>query len=187
LWPFPRDGERAVFDHGLARIETDAGALISERRDPRAAFNGLSGLRRNLRWDPLDVAYFVGYAIWNYLTTPYLLTWDRLSLREGPKWRERDAIWRRLEVTFPPELHTHSTEQCFYIDERGLIRRQDYTAEPIASFARAAHYTDQHREFDGLVFPTRRRVLPRGPGGRALSRPTLVALDILAVAVETGA
>jgi hypothetical protein len=52
--------------------------------------------------------------------------------------------------------------------------------------AKAAHYADGHREFDGLVFPTRRRVRPRGPGGRALSRPTLVAVDVLEVVVETG-
>jgi len=38
-------------------------------------------------------------------------------------------------------------------------------------------YCDQHRQFDGPTFPTRRRVLPRGPGDRVLSRPTLLALD----------
>jgi hypothetical protein len=184
LWPFPRDGERAVFDRGPVRIETDAGGVVSERDDPRASFFGLSGLRRNLRWDPLDVAYFAGYAIWNYLTTPYLLSWDRLDLREGPEWREGDESWRRLEVTFPSELHTHSAEQSFYVDERGLIRRHDYTAEPISRLAKATHYTDGHREFGGLVFPTRRRVRPRRPGGRALSGPILVSLDIIDVTVE---
>jgi hypothetical protein len=186
LWPFPRDGERAVFDRGPVRIETDSGEIVSERSEPRAAFNGLSGLRRNLRWDPLDVAYFAGYAIWNYLTTPYLLTWDRLDVTEGPEWREGDETWRRLEVAFPPDLHTHSTEQSFYVDQRGLIRRHDYTAEPVGGWARGVHLMDEHREFDGLVFPTRRRVRPRGPGGRALSGPILVALDVLEVGVETG-
>jgi hypothetical protein len=45
-------------------------------------------------------------------------------------------------------------------------------------------YCGQHREFDGLVFPTRRRVLPRGPGGLVLPRPTLLALDFDEVKVE---
>jgi hypothetical protein len=185
LWPFPRDGERAVLDRGPVRIETDSGEIVSEREQPRAAFHGLSGLRRNLRWDPLDVAYFAGYAIWNYLTSPYLLTWDRLDVREGDEWREGGSVWRRLEVTFPAELHTHSAEQRFYVDDRGLIRRHDYTAEPVGGWARGAHYMDAHREFDGLVFPTRRRVRPRGPGGRALSGPILVSVDVLDLTVET--
>lgn len=61
--------------------------------------------------------------------------------------------------------------------QRWLIRRHDFVAEPVGSWAKAALYCDQHREFDGLTFPTRRRVLPRGPGGRVPSRPTLLALD----------
>jgi hypothetical protein len=63
-----------VFDRGDVRIETRDGELINARRNARAAFAGLSGLRRNLRWDALDAAYFAGYAWWNYLATPMLLT-----------------------------------------------------------------------------------------------------------------
>ena len=51
-------------------------------------------------------------------------------------------------------------------------------------FARAAHICTAHREFDGLLFPTRRRVHPRLPGGRALRAVTLVAIDVASVAAR---
>jgi hypothetical protein len=66
-----------------------------------------------------------------------------------------------------------------------LMRRHDYVAQPIGRWARAVHYCNDHREFAGLVFPTRRRVHPRGPGGRPLPYPILVALDIDEIEIET--
>jgi hypothetical protein len=183
--PFPRDGQRAVFDRGGVRIETDAGGVAASRGDPRPAFFGLAGLRRNLRWDALDATYFAGYAMWNYLATPLLLTRDGVRVAEGDRWREGGQEWRRLEVDFPPDLDTHSAHQTFYVDSSGLIRRHDYTAEVVGRWAKAAHLLADHREFDGLTFPTRRRVRPRGPGNRALSGPTLVWIDLDEIRVET--
>ncbi len=181
---FPADNRRAVFDRGEVRIETDEGQVLEARNDPRPLFRGASGLRRNVRWDALDATYFAGYAWWNYLTTPLLLTRDHMTVREGERWREGNEQWRRLEVTFPPELHTHCRRQTFYVDASGLIRRHDYVAEPIGRWARAAHYCDTPTTVDGLVFPTRRRVRPRAPGGRSFPGPTLVALDIERLDVE---
>jgi hypothetical protein len=167
------------------RIETRDGELIDARRNARAAFDGLSGVRRNLRWDALDAAYFAGYAWWNYLSTPMLLTREGVTVAEGETWPEAGEQWRRLEVKFPPDMHTHSQRQTFYVDAAGLIRRHDYVAEPIGRWARAAHYCDDHRQFGGLAFPTRRRVRPRGTGGRSLPKPILVALDIDQIEIET--
>jgi hypothetical protein len=181
---FPNIGQRAIFDCGEVRIETSTGEPIQARHDPRSAFRGLSGLRRNFRWDPLDATYFAGYAWWNYLSMPRLLARDGVTVHEGKPWREASELWRRLDVTFPPDLHTHSTRQTLYVDGSGLIRRHDYIAEPVGRWARAAHYSDGHQTFGGLVFPTHRRVRPRGPANRSLPRPTLVALDIEQIDVE---
>jgi hypothetical protein len=195
LHDFPDAGKRAVFDRGAVRIETADGTVSSSRKrligeqldirtDPRSEFFGLSGIRRNVRWDPLDLAYFAGYAFWNYLTAPLLLTREDVTIAEGQPWLVSGRQWRRLQATFQAPLHTHCRQQTFYVDTDGLIRRHDFVAEPIGNWAKAALYCSQYREFDGLVFPTRRRVLPRGPGGRVLSRPTLLALDFDDIEVE---
>lgn len=181
---FPSAEARAVFDRGEVRIENGEGDVIQMRRDPRSAFTGLAGLRRNFRWDPLDATYFAGYAWWNYLSLPRLLTRAGVTVHEGKSWSEAGEVWRRMEVTFPADLHTHSRRQTLYVDGSGLIRRHDYVAEPVGRWARAAHYSAGHRTFDGLVFPTRRRVRPRGLANRSLPRPTLVALDIEQIDVE---
>ena len=184
IYDFPQTGQRAVFDRGDARIETLAGECLHARTDPRSAFLGLSGIRRNFHWDPLDVAYFAGYASWNYLSSPVLITREGVAVGEGKPWRECGETWRRLEVSFPPGFHTHCHHQTFYVDTDGLIRRHDFIAEPVGSWASAALYCGQHREFDGLLFPTRRRVLPRVHGGRVLPRPTLLDLRFDVIEVD---
>jgi hypothetical protein len=161
LHDFPHAGMRAVFDRGDVRIETHDGERLDTRTDPRSAFFGLSGIRRNVRWDPLDV-----------------------TVTEGEPWRESGQRWRRLQATFPAQLDIHSWRQTFYADTDGLIRRHDFVAEPVGNWAKAALYCDQHLQFDGLVFPTRRRVFPRGPGRRVLSRPTFLALDFDEIEIE---
>jgi hypothetical protein len=185
FYGFPQQDRQAVFDRGDVRVETNDGELIDARRKPRDAFTGLSGLRRNFRWDALDAAYFAGYAWWNYLSSPMLLTRDDVTVTESDTWREAGQQWRRLDVRFPPNIHTHSQRQTFYVDDAGLIRRHDYVAEPIGRWARAAHYCDDHHRFGGLVFPTRRRARAQVPGGRSLPQPILVALDIDEIEVET--
>jgi hypothetical protein len=184
--PFPRPGQRAVFDRGEVRIEREDGEVLCSRPHPRAAFSGLSGLRRNLRWDPLDSAYFAGYAMWNYLTFPHLLTRPGVEASEGEARDEDGSEWRRLEVRFPQGFHTHSARQTFYLDARGLLRRHDYVAEPVGGWARAAHYCAEQIEVSGLVFPTRRRVVPIGRRDRPLRFPTLVSLELSELQVDAG-
>jgi hypothetical protein len=185
LDPYPGNGRRGVFDRGEARIETDGGEVIESRANPRAAFSGTSGVRRNLRWDPLDATYFAGYAMWNYLTMPYLLTLDGVEVREGEPWRQDGETWRRLEATFPDDgIDTHSPEQSFYFDPRRLLRRHDYVARVVGSWAHAAHYCADHAESSGLIFPTRRWVRPIGPRNRSLPFPTMVWLALSDIVVE---
>jgi hypothetical protein len=73
---------------------------------------------------------------------------------------EDGETWRRLNVTFPASITTHSPEQVFYFGADGLLRRLDYTTEVNAD-DRVAHYTEGYKTFDGLAFPTRRRVYRR--------------------------
>lgn len=169
-----------VFDRGDVWIETRDGELIKSRRNARSFFAGPRGLRHNLRWDALDAAYFAGYAWWNYLTTPILLTHDGVTITDGDTWPEAREQWRRLEVSLRSDIHTHSPRQTFYVDRAGLIRRHDYIAQPVGRWAHAAHYCSYHRFIAGLVFSARRRVCPRGPSGRSLRNPILVAPILVA-------
>ena len=183
--PFPRDGQRAVYDHGAVRVETLDGEVVESREHPRELFFGRAGLRRNLRWDALDSIYFAGYAWWNYLSAPFLLARDDVRVHEIEPWRaEGGETWRRLEAHFPEEIDTHSERQLFYYDSDLRLRRHDYTAEVVGSWARAAHMCADHVEVGGLVFPTRRWVRPVGPGNRPLPFPTLVSLRLSEIEVE---
>ncbi len=180
ITPYPRPGRRGVFERGAVRIETDGGRLRAQRLDPRS---DLRRLRHRLRWDKLDLLYFTGSALWNYMATPFIFATPGFELQELEPWKEGEEVWRRLAVTYPAELHTHSRQQVFYFSADGLLRRLDYTAEEFGPRAKAAHYCFDHREFGGLVFPTRRRVFPRGPDNRPRRRPLLVWIDIQAVDV----
>jgi hypothetical protein len=183
--PFPGEGRRGVFDRGTVRIETLDGEVLASRERPRELFFGRAGLRRNLRWDALDAMYFAGYAWWNYLTHPFLLARDDVSVNEVEPWREAGGeTWRRLEAHFPEGLDTHSERQLFYYDADLRLRRHDYTAEVVGGWARAAHMCADHAEVGGLVFPTRRWVRSVGPRNRPLPAPTLVSLQLSEIEVE---
>jgi len=182
--PFPKDGQRGIFEPGRVRVETDTGDLVAWRDDPRAAFFGRAGLRRNLRWDALDSTYFAGYAVWNYLTMPLLLTREGVEVSEGDAWDEQGESWRRLEASFPEGFDTHSRRQSFYFDAQGRLRRHDYVAEVVGRWAKAAHYCAEHAQAGGLVFPTRRWVRPIRPGNRSLPFPTVVWLELSELHVD---
>jgi len=122
--------------------------------------------------------------MWNYMTTPYLLTRPGVEVSEGQPWRQGEQEWRRLEVIFPDGLDTHSRRQTFYFDARGVLRRHDYVAEVVGRWARAAHYCVDHAQAGGLVFPTRRWVRPIRPGNHSLPFPTLVSLELSELQVE---
>jgi hypothetical protein len=171
--PYPRAGHVGVFESGSVRIETESGELVERRADPRPLFRKL---RRQLRWDELDLLYFSGYALWNYVSVPFVL------LREGYELETKDD--RTLVVTFPEGVHTHCRRQRFRLDDRGLLRQHLYTAEPVGRWARSVHVASEHKESGGLVFPTKRRVYPRGLGGVRIPFPVLVRIDIDGVEIS---
>ena len=174
--PYPRPGQRGVLEQdGSVRIETDAGEIVQRREHARSAF---ADLRHKLWWDRLDILYFGTYAMWTYMTAPFVFAREDFAARELDAWDEGEERWRRLAVDFPDSVHTHSREQVFYFDDRGLIRRHDYTAEPIGGWAKAAHYCFDHQSFGGLVVPTRRLVYPRRRDNRPRARPRLVWIEL---------
>jgi len=125
LSPYPGPGQRGVFEPDRVWVESEDGTILKERRDPRESFRGL---RRALWWDHLDVLYFAGYALWNYLCAPFLFAEPGFVSEEIEPWDEENERWRRLRVMFPPPVPTHCREQVFYFDA--------YTASPPRLHAR---------------------------------------------------
>jgi hypothetical protein len=128
-------------------------------------------------WDALHRAYFNGYVLWTYLTTPFLLVMPGFEIREIASWHEADEHWRGLRTRFPDALASHSTEQDFYFGDDGLLRRHDYHVEVAGGFATAQYVYDM-LEVDGLRFPTKRRAYMRGPDRQAVRDPVMVAIDL---------
>jgi hypothetical protein len=183
LQPYPRHGFTGVFERGSVRILDQAGGVTAERDHAREAFFGIGGLGRNARWSDLDALYFAGYAMWNYLNLPFLLAGEGFESKEAEPIEVRGERWRRLDVSFPEELDTHCREQSLYFDDAGLLRGHDYSPDVISPRARARHLSWEHREFGGIVFPTKRRVVPLAPGGRALPGPTIVSIELASINV----
>ena len=71
--------DRWIFTPNRVWIERRDGTVVEERSDPRAAF---AGHVRETRWDRLHLTYFLGYAVWNDLTTPFY--GRRACAHEGP-------------------------------------------------------------------------------------------------------
>ena len=115
--------------------------------------------------------------MWTYLNIPFLLARPGVESEEGDPWQESGETWRRLNVHFPADIATHSTEQTFYFDRQGLLRRQDYNVE-IDGTAGAAHYVYDHKEFCGIVVPTKRRVFRRQPDGDHAPQPLIISIDL---------
>jgi hypothetical protein len=164
---FPRQGMTGHLDGQYLRIESSDGRQVVAERDVRRTAEGR--VIRRLVWDDLDLLYFLGYSLWNYAVTPFLFLWPGFECREGAPLRERNgATLRSLHVTYPPGFPTHSREQTCYFDTVGLLRRIEYSADVFADRARAVHYCEAHKTFDGLTFPTHRLVFARTASGRSL-------------------
>lgn len=155
-------------------IETGGGDIVDEQYNPRASYKGHSW---ETKWTSLQLAYFTGYATWNYFNTPFQFTRPGFELAEIEPWEENNETWRRLKVTWPIDIHTHSKEQVFYIDKDGFIRRLDYKVE-VAGNVACAHYLSEYKEVNGIKMATKRVVYLLGEDNKPkLDEPVVVSID----------
>jgi hypothetical protein len=165
---------RSAFTPERVAIETDDGIVLEALDQPRASFAGHTA---ETPWSTLQLAYFAGAAMWTYLTQPFSFTLPGFQTTELDPWQEAGQQWRRLRVTWPPELATHSTEQTLYFTPDGLLVRHDYDVE-IGGGAPAAHYLSDYADVDGIEVPTTHRIFPRAPDGQSLPEPLIVSIDL---------
>jgi hypothetical protein len=178
--PYGAENQKTDFTPGRIAVETLDGKVVAERKDPRASF---AGHELTTPWDPLHRAYFNGYALWTYLTTPFLLALPGVSVSEIAPLEANGDAWPGLQATFPDEIATHSRLQEFYFGPDHLLRRHDYRVDVAGGFA-AAQYVDDIIEADGLRLPTKRRAYRAGTDGRPLLDQLMVAIDISSVRFE---
>lgn len=180
--PFPGADQSAVFEVDPERlaIETISGTLLEQRTTPRSSFPPFD--LQTTKWDAIQTAYFTSAANWNYFTQPFSFTYPGVQVSEIQPWREGDEIWRRLAVHFPPTNANHNADQVFYYDQSFMLRRMDYA--PDVTGSAIAHYTHEHKTYDGFVFPTRRRIYRRGDDGTADQRLAIITVDVSSVRVQ---
>jgi len=176
--PFGAADRHSCFTPERVSIETDDGTVLEALDQPRASF---AGYALETPWSTLQLAYFVGTAMWTYLTQPFTFALPGFETTELDPWQEGGEEWRRLRVVWPTYLATHSTEQTLYIGGDGLFRRHDYDVE-IAGGTAAAHYISDYAQVAGIMVPTKHRIFPRAQDGQALGEPLIVSIDVSEIA-----
>jgi hypothetical protein len=171
---FPGRNMQAIFEPSRIVIQTANGALLEARDNPEQSF---AGQQRDTPWDDIHVAYFVGEALWTYLNTPFLYAHDGFTTEEIPSIQVEAETWRRLKVTFPDHVKSHSKEQISCFGPDGLLRRHDYTVD-ILGGATGLNYASDYRDVDGIIVPTKRRVYAYEGDYRQVKEPLLVAIDM---------
>lgn len=144
---YPESGRDIVFDRGTMVVDGD--------RTPqyRSTFRGLRKLRR---WDPVDAAYFFGYALVGYVAAPFHL---QDLTRVG-----RDNSTHRVSLEYPVGSDTHSRRQRYHFASDGLLVRNDYHAEILGRAFCGAHFSLDYDESYAIPIATQRVVRLRlGP------------------------
>jgi hypothetical protein len=171
---FPGQDKRSVFEPDRVVIERADGTLVQARDDPEASF---AGQELDTPWDDIHVAYFSGEALWTYLNTPFLYARDDFAAEEIAPVEADGETWRRLKVTFPDTVKSHTGDQIFCFGTDGLLRRHDYTVD-ILGGGTGLNYATNYQDIDGIIFPMTRRVCAYTGDYQLVPEPVLVAIDI---------
>jgi hypothetical protein len=167
---FAGQDKRAVFEPRRVVVQRRDGTLIEARDEPERSFDGH---QFQTPWDDIHLAYFVGEAQWTYLNMPFLATRPGFAAEEIAPIEADGETWRRLAVTFPGHIATHTRRQVLCFGPDGLLRRHDFTIDllgGVPSQLEAAGY----RDADGIILPTTRRAYDQ----LAPDHPLMVAIDM---------
>ena len=140
-----------IFTPEVVWTQDANGTVLKSCSEPRRAYEGHF---RATKWDQLHLAYFAGYALWNYVFIPFALAEPGFEAHELKEHWEPGLVnnegiaesWSVLDVTFREKL---------------WISRMDYATD-IAKET-AAHYCLDHKMLQGLVVLMLRRAVSRIP------------------------
>ena len=170
----PGQDKRLIFEPNRIVMEKADGTLIQARDNPEASF---AGQVRETPWDDIQVAYFQGEALWTYLNTPFLYTHEGFVTEEIASIQVNGEIWRRLKITFPDNIKSHTREQISCFGPDGLLRRHDYTVD-ILGGATGLNYASEYRDVGGIIIPTKRRIYAYEGDYQPVMEPLLVKIDM---------
>lgn len=177
---FPGQNKRSVFEPNRVEMQREDGTVIESRDDPERAFDGQA---RDTPWDDMHVAYFSGEAFYTYFNTPFLYTRVGFSSEEVQPIEMDGETWRRLKVTFPDWIKSHTKEQISCFGPDGLLRRHDYTVD-ILGGATGLNFASDYRNVAGILFPTKRRVYAYEDDYQIVKEPLLVDIDISEISLR---
>jgi hypothetical protein len=172
--PFGAPDQKSDFTPDRIAIEKLDGRVVAERGSPRESF---IGHELATPWDPLQRAYFNGYALWTYLTTPFFMALPGFGVTEIDPIRDDGKRWCGLQASFPDNFASHSRLQELYFDGDFLVRRHDYRVDVAGGFA-AIQYLYDIVEADGIKLPTKRRAYRCDNDGRLLRDELMVSIDV---------
>ncbi|MGN6338787.1 hypothetical protein [Mycobacterium sp.] len=172
--PFGAPDQKTDFTPQRVAIEKLDGRVVAERINPRESF---AGHELTTPWDPLQRAYFNGYALWTYLTTPFFMKLPGLTVAEIDPIEDHGERWFGLQVQFRDEFASHSRLQEFYFGGDFLLRRHDYRVDVAGGFA-AIQYVYDIVEADGIKLPSKRRAYRRDADGSLLADELMVSIDV---------
>jgi hypothetical protein len=177
---FPGQDKRSVFEPRRVVVQRGDGALIEARDNPERSF---AGQRFESPWDDIDLAYFTGQALWTYLNTPFLYTRPGFVTDEIAPIEAGGETWRRLAVTFPDHIKTHSRQQVFCFGPDGLLRRHDFAIDILGGVPTQLHASG-YRDVGGIVIPATRRAYAWDGDRELVQEPPLVAIDMNEITVR---
>ena len=167
---FAGQDKQSVFEPHRVVVQRHDGTLIDARNDPEKSFDGH---QFDTPWDDIHLAYFTGEAQWTYLNIPFLCTWPGFATEEIASIEVGGEAWRRLKVTFPDHIKSHTREQIACFGPDGLLRRHDFTFDVLGGAPGQLYATD-YRNVNGFVFPTTRRAY----AGEGDDQVVMVAIDM---------
>jgi hypothetical protein len=174
---FPGRDKRSVFQPGRVVIQRRDGTLTDACDDPQKSFDGH---HFQTPWDDIHLAYFTGEALWTYLNTPFLYTWPGFATEEITPIEVGGETWRRLKVTFPDHIETHTRQQISCFGPDGLLRRHDFTIDILPEAPESQLYATDYRDVDGITIPTTRRAYaPEGD-----DQLVMVAIDMSTITIR---
>ncbi len=177
---FPGQNKRSVFEPNRVEMQREDGTIIESRDDPERAFDGQAG---DTPWDDMHVAYFSGEAFYTYFNTPFLYTRIGFSSEEVQPIEMDGETWRRLKVTFPHWIKSHTKQQISCFGPDGLLRRHDYTVD-ILGGATGLNFASDYCNVAGILFPMKRRVYAYEGDYQIVKEPLLVDIDISEISLR---